>query len=130
MTGSEEAGIDIRIRCGTLSLAARLDLSETGRKVAAGLPFESEAGRWGGEIYFEIPVVARLSPDARDVMQAGEIAYWPPGKALCIFWGKTPSSLGDEIRAASPVNVIGRMVGDPTLLERVQEGDPILVEKA
>lgn len=123
------AGLDIIIRSGTLALPARLDLNETGRKVAAALPFESEAGLWGSEVYFEIPVVARLASDARDVVQAGEIAFWPPGKAFCIFWGKTPSSRGDEIRAASPVNVIGRVTGDPTRLDRVRDGDLILVEK-
>ena len=130
MTPGDEAGPGIIIRCGALVVPARLDLSETARKVAAALPIQSEAGRWGAELYFEIPVVARLAPDARDLMEAGEIGYWPPGKAFCIFWGKTPSSRGSEIRAASPVNVIGRVLGDAGQLDRVRDGDLILVEQA
>jgi hypothetical protein len=129
MSPGEEAGPGIIIRCGALVVPARLDLSQTARKVAAALPFQGEAGCWGAELYFEIPVVARLAPDARDLMESGEIGYWPPGKALCVFWGKTPSSRGSEIRAASPVNVIGRVLGDPVQFDRVRDGDLILVEK-
>jgi hypothetical protein len=130
MTPGDEAGPGIIIRCGALVVPARLDLSETARKVVAALPFQSEAGRWGAELYFEIPVVARLAPDARDLMEPGEVGYWPPGKAFCIFWGRTPSSRGSEIRAASPVNVIGRVSGDPAQLDRVRDGDLVLVERS
>jgi uncharacterized protein len=97
--------------------------------VAAALPISGEAGRWGEEVYFEIPVISRLAADARDVLQPGEIAYWPPGKAFCIFWGKTPSSQGDEIRAASAVNPIGQITGNVRALESVRDGDEIVVER-
>lgn len=121
--------VAVVIRCGSLFLTAELDDCETARRVSAVLPITSQAGRWGDEIYFEIPVIARTTSDARDVMRPGEIAYWPPGRAFCIFWGKTPSSRGEEIRAASPVNPIGRVTGDVRLLESVQEGDEIVVER-
>jgi uncharacterized protein len=122
-------GIDIVIRCGSVFLTGRLDAGETADRVTAALPIHSEAGRWGEEVYFEIPVAARLAPDAREVMEPGEIAFWPPGRAFCIFWGPTPSSRGDEIRAASPVNPIGRVTGDPRALEAVRDGDEIVVER-
>ena len=82
----------IVIRCGEIFLTAELNDSETALKVAGVLPITSEVGCWGGEIFFEIRVAAGLADDARDVMQPGEIAYWPPGKALCVFWNRTPSS--------------------------------------
>src|SRR5262249_42714723 len=109
--GGVRGAVSIVIRCGGVFLTAELDDCDTARKVAAALPITSEAGRWGDEVYFEIPVAARLAADARDVMQPGEIAYWPPGRAFCIFWGRTPSSRGTEIRAASAVNPIGRVTG-------------------
>jgi len=121
--------IDIVIRCGDVFLTARLDDNETARQVAAILPITSEAGRWGEEIFFEIPLNCRLAPYARDLMQPGEIAFWPPGRALCVFWGRTPSSQEGEIRAASPVNPIGRVTGDIRALEQVQDGDEIVVER-
>jgi hypothetical protein len=123
------SSIDVVIRSGDVFLTARLDDNETARQVAAILPITSEAGRWGEEIFFEIPLNCRLAPDARDLMQPGEIAFWPPGRALCVFWGRTPSSHEGEIRAASPVNPIGRVTGDIRALERVRDGDEIVVER-
>ncbi len=130
MSPAGDEGIPIVLRCGEIELRGRLNGTETALKVAGVLPIDSEAGRWGEEIYFEIPVVSRLAPDARDVMQIGEIGYWPPGKAFCVFWGPTPSSRAGEIRAASPVNVIGRIEGDLSRLGAVRDGDFIVVEKA
>ena len=66
--------------------------------------------------------------DAREVVEYGDVGYWPPGQALCLFFGPTPASRGDEIRPASPVNVVGRMEGDPSVLKRVRSGSKVLVE--
>ena len=68
--------------------------------------------------------------DAREVVDAGDLAYWPPGRAFCIFWGPTPASRGAEIRPASPVNVFGRLDGDPKVFDGVRDGERIVVEKA
>ncbi|HZI93594.1 MAG TPA: cyclophilin-like fold protein [Patescibacteria group bacterium] len=122
--------MDIVIRSGDIFLTAQLDDNETARRIAAILPITSEAGLWGEEVFFEIPLTCRLAPDARDLMQPGEIAFWPPGRSLCVFWGETPSSRKGEIRAASPVNPIGRVTGDVTVLGRVRDGDVIVVERA
>ena len=123
-------GIDIIIRSGSLRLTGRLDDSVCASAVAAALPVDSEAGIFGAELFFEIPVKTPLAADARQTVQAGEIAYWPPGRALCIFWGPTPVSRDGEIRAASPVNVIGLVTGDPAILAAIGEGDIVRVEKA
>ena len=126
---SDAATTTIIIRCGTIFLTAELNDSASARKVAAALPVTSEVGRWGDEVYFEIPVTDKLAADARDVLEAGEIAFWPPGRAVCLFWGRTPSSRGDEIRAASLVNPIGRITGDASVLSAAGTGDQIVVER-
>jgi len=83
---------------------------------------EARANRWGGEIYFSISVEAGIEADAREVVQAGELGYWLPGSAFCIFFGRTPVSEGDEIRAASAVNIVGRIEGKLDDLWNVPEG--------
>ena len=97
--------------------------------VLNALPIESKVSRWGDEIYFPIPV--KFSEEnPKEVVSKGTIAYWPPGNSLCIFWGPTPiSSSEEEIRPASPVNVIGKIVGDPSIFSKMREGDVIRIEK-
>ncbi|RPH36733.1 hypothetical protein EHM92_04005 [bacterium] len=87
--------------------------------------FEARANRWGGEIYFAIPVEAGVETGACEVVQAGEIGYWPPGSAFCIFFGRTPASEGEEIRAASAVNIVGRIEGGLDELWNVPNGAKI-----
>lgn len=123
-------GIGIVIRCGAIALPAQLNDSPSAHDVASALPFESEAGRFGDELFLEIPVVLRLADDARQTVTRGDIGYWPPGRAFCVFWGPTPASVGSEIRAASPVNIIGHVTGDPDVLSVIRDGELIRVEKA
>jgi hypothetical protein len=121
---------DIVIRAGDCSLRAEIYDTGTGRAVLDILPLAGRVSRWGDEIYFAIPLSIGREPDARDVVRMGEIGYWPDGNALCIFFGKTPVSRGDEIRAASPVNVFGMITEDPTWLAAVEEGSPVTVQRA
>lgn len=120
----------IRITCGEVTIAAELDDSATGRALAAALPFEGWANRWGDEIYFEVPVELPQSPEARQLMEVGELGYWPVGRAFCIFFGPTPVSTDDRPRAYSPVNPFGRLLEDPAPLRQVRDGDPVRVEAA
>ncbi len=93
--------------------------------IGKALPIKSEAKRWGKEVYFSTPVAAELERGA-EVVEKGAIGYWPPGRALCIFFGPTPSSRHpQEIRPASPVTVVGRVLEDPEVFDLVQDGDPI-----
>ncbi|ABL78239.1 cyclophilin-like family protein [Thermofilum pendens] len=95
--------------------------------IVKATPFESRVNLWGDEIYFSTP--ARVGQEVgQEVVEKGDVAYWPPGRALCIFFGPTPASRGGEIRPASPVNVIGRVVGDLERLKRVRSGEPVRVE--
>ena len=117
----------IRIIAGDVAATARLNESRTADAIWDALPIEGRANRWGDEIYFEIPVA--LEPeDGREVVEAGELGYWPPGKAFCVFWGQTPASQGDEIRAASPVNVFGRVEGDTSGFGGVRPGQQVRIQ--
>jgi hypothetical protein len=109
------------------------DLSDENPKTARALwdalPIEARANTWGDEIYFSIPVEAEAE-NPKEVVEAGDLGYWPPGSAFCIFFGPTPASRGDEIRPASPVNVIGRIDGDPLVFRKVRGGEEVVIERA
>ena len=120
----------IRIRAGAVTVSATLNDSSTADAVWDALPITGQVQTWGDEIYFSIPVEAAEAADAQATVDKGAVAYWPPGSALCLFWGPTPMSRGDEIRPASPVNVLGGMDGNPTVLGGVPYGAEIVVERA
>jgi uncharacterized protein len=119
----------IRITAGTTAAQARLNDSATATAIWNALPIEAKAQTWGDEIYFAIDVRA-AEDSAREVVALGDLGYWPPGQAFCIFFGPTPASRGDEIRPASPVNVVGQVAGDATVFKRVRSGARVLVERA
>lgn len=112
----------ITISAGNVSLPAELNDSPAARQIWGALPIEGAANTWGDEIYFEIPVVAGQEPDARAQVEVGELGYWPVGHAFCIFFGPTPVSTDERPRAYSPVNILGRVIGDATRLRSVQDG--------
>ena len=120
----------IRIRAGAVTVTAALNDSSTAEAVWEALPITGQVQTWGDEIYFPIPVEAGEADDAKATVDKGAVAYWPPGNALCLFWGPTPMSRGDEIRPASPVNVLGAIEGDPTVLGQAPYGAEIVVERA
>lgn len=111
-------------------VSLRGDATETTRELISALPFEARANRWGDEVYFDTPVRTPIEGDARAVMSVGEVAYWPDGGALALFFGRTPVSTDDRPRAYSPCNLVGRIEGDPAALKRVQAGAKLRVESA
>ena len=117
----------ILIQVEDISIKAELIESKTSNLVWNALPLHSKVNLWGDEIYFETGVNAELEPDSSDIVTSGDIAYWPPGAAFCIFYGPTPASLGDEIRAASAVNIIGTVKGDESIFRKVNNGSTISV---
>ena len=118
----------IKITAGQSQFDEELNDSPTAQAIYDALAIKAKGNRWGGEIYFTIPVEARLEADSRDVLEAGELGYWPTGNAFCIFFGPTPASQTDEIRAASAVNIIGKVRGDLSQLWNVPDGVDILIE--
>jgi len=120
----------IKITAGDVSAFAQLGDGPTAKLVWEALPIEARASTWGDEIYFGIPVHAGPEPDAKAEREVGDIAYWPPGNAFCIFFGPTPMSSGDKPVAASPVNTLGKIEGDATVFRSVRSGARVTIEKA
>ncbi|MEJ2477204.1 MAG: cyclophilin-like fold protein [Desulfobacterales bacterium] len=119
----------ITISVNDIRLEAELGTSATAVEILQALPFESIVNTWGDEIYFTIPVAVQQEHDARAEVDIGELAYWPMGKAFCIFFGPTPVSRDDKPRAYSPVNVFGRVLGDATALKGITNGARIRVNR-
>ena len=120
---------EINITAGQVAVSAALNDTDTASAIWDALPIEASANTWGDEIYFGIPVSAGEEM-GQEVVELGDLGYWPPGSAFCMFFGPTPMSRGDEIRPASPVTVIGRMHGDVAILKRVPSGASVLIERA
>jgi hypothetical protein len=120
----------IRILIGDLKVEAELNESKTAQLIWEALPIEAKANLWGEEIYFSIPVETGLEKGAKEVVSAGDLGYWPTGHAFCIFFGPTPASRGDEIRAASAVNIIGKVLSDPKAFRKAKDGEKITLERA
>ena len=119
----------IIISVNDIHVEAELGTSATAAKILEALPFESTVNTWGDEIYFTVPVAIQQGPDARAEVEIGELAFWPLGKAFCIFFGPTPVSRDEKPRAYSPVNVFGRVLGDATVLKGIANGARIRVNR-
>lgn len=119
----------IKITAGAVTATALLNDSHTAQAIWNALPIEATGNTWGDEIYFSIPVHLG-EENGQEVVQLGDIGYWPPGNAFCIFFGRTPMSQGNEIRPASAVNVFGKLEGDPTEFKAVPSGTRVHIEKA
>ncbi|MBI2159775.1 MAG: hypothetical protein HYU25_05205 [Candidatus Rokubacteria bacterium] len=119
----------IVITAGQVTAEAQLNDTKTARAIWDALPIEAKGETWGDEIYFDIGFTA--APESpRETVEAGDLGYWPPGRAFCIFFGPTPMSRGDEIRPASAVNVVGRVVGDPKVFKTVRAGARVTLRRA
>ena len=120
----------ILIKTGDVTTQGVLNDTSTANAVWEALPVTGKANTWGGEIYFAIPVKEELEPTARETVEKGDLGYWPPGRAFCIFFGPTPASTGTEIRPASAVNIIGHIEGDPAIFKKVKDGARIHIDPA
>jgi hypothetical protein len=114
----------IRIQAGAVTSTAVLNDTPTATAIWQALPIAARASTWGDEIYFSIPVQLPVD-NGQEVVALGDLGYWPPGHAFCIFFGPTPMSSGDEIRPASAVNLVGRLDGDPRAFRKVSSGAPV-----
>jgi len=118
----------IVIRSGSVKAEAELSESYTARRISEKLPFSALAKTWGDEIYFSIPVQLGEEKGIEE-LEVGDLAYWPPENAFCIFFGRTFASKDNKPRAASKVNVFGKIIGDPLVFKNVKDGSRISVEK-
>ncbi len=118
----------IRITAGSTTVVAELSTSETATLLWDALPFTGSVQTWGDEIYFGTDISVGADKNSSDVVESGELAYWPPGRAFCIFFGATPVSTANESRAASPVNVFGKVDGDEQVFRNVSAGMLVQIE--
>jgi hypothetical protein len=118
----------IRITVGEVALEADLNDTATAAKIGEALPIRTSFNTWGDEIYFSIPVDAELDDSSQEVVEIGDLGYWPPGSAFCIFFGLTPVSEPGKIMPASAVNVIGKVVGDATLFKQAMRAREVVLE--
>ncbi len=116
------------LRFESVSLRVRCLDTDTARALARAAPFESTARTWGDEVYFSTPVSRPLERDAREVIEAGEVAFWTAGDSIAVGYGPTPVSRGEEIRLASPANVWGRALDEVAALAAVGAGERVRVE--
>jgi hypothetical protein len=112
--------MELKILINGEEFICRLNKSKTAKMLWEKLPIQSKAKIWGKEVYFQIPLKATQEDPQADV-PPGTVAYWPPGEALCLFFGQKPYS---------PVNVVGELKCDPKLLERIKEGMSVKLIKA
>ena len=116
----------VLIKASDVELEAELNDTRTAQAILEALPLKAKANTWGDEIYFPIPLKLKIE-DGKEVVEAGDLGYWPEGHCFCIFFGPTPASQGNEIRPASPVTVFGRIINDPKILKQIASGTKISV---
>jgi hypothetical protein len=119
----------IIFKTSKVTIEGELNNSQTAQKIYEKVPFEAKANTWGEEIYFKIPVSLKPENAILDV-EVGDIAYWPEGECLCIFFGRTPVSTSSEPKPASQVNIVGRITGDVSILKNIKSGEKIAVIKS
>ena len=118
----------VKIIVGALSLQAEFFDTPCAQAIVAAMTLEARPNEWGDEFYFEVPVDMPLDETATVRVKAGDIGYWPPGKALAIFFGPTPLSTGPDPVPASEVNIVGRITGDATLLRKCKGAKGVRIE--
>jgi len=119
----------LHITIEELNLTAELTETPSAGALWDALPLQAQAHRWGDELYFTVPFQSPLENDACEIVQEGDVAYWPDGPALCFFFGPTPVSRPDEIRAASAVNICGRILGESSLLRQINDSTTVTLTR-
>ncbi len=118
----------IRIKVGQVEAMAVLNDTDTAQAIWEALPIKGRANLWGDEIYFSIPLSLGLEA-GQELVEVGDLGYWPAGKGFCIFFGPTPMSEGEQPRPASPCTVFGKVIGEAKVFKQVASGTEIIIEK-
>lgn len=129
LTDISQYGKKIHIKVGAIEAEAELNDTKTAQAIWETLPIKSHINLWGDEIYFSIPLCLELEV-GQELVNIGDLGYWPEGNAFCIFFGPTPASQGDEIRPASPVTVFGKVIGDVSIFKKVTARTEITIRRS
>jgi uncharacterized protein len=119
----------IRVTVGSVQLVVELKPNKTADEIYAALPVEAPLNTWGEEFYFKLPGVKDHRETATSQVKVGDVAFWGAGQVLAIFFGRTPMSMGPDPVPADRVNIIGKVVGDPTVLREAMAVPTIKIEK-
>ena len=117
----------LALKIGPISLVAELLDTPTAKEILKHVPFTSTTNTWGDEVYFDTPVTTSIEANAKDIVDAGELAFWVEGSCIAVGFGPTPISQADEIRLAAKTNIWGKSLTDVKLLSKVKDGDPVNV---
>ena len=120
----------ITLNFGSTTIDVTVRNTPTAQAILNALPITSTVQTWGEEVYFSVPVEATLEHDAKDVVEAGEIAFWVEGSCIAIGFGPTPISQGNEIRLAAATNIWADADDDVRQLINVSSQDRVLVDWA
>jgi uncharacterized protein len=126
VSDEEEFKNKITMITGKFSITIKLNNTITSEKLLKILPISSRVNKWGNEIYFNIPLKSDME-NGVEIVEVGTVAFWPPGSALCIFFGKTPASVGDKPQAVSPVTIVGEVTGEEAIkqLKGIRDGEKV-----
>ena len=119
----------VRITVGSVQLDAELKSTKTAREVYAALPVESPVNLWGEEFYFKLAGVKDYRETATNQVKVGDVAFWGAGQVVAIFFGRTPMSMGQDPVPADRVNIIGRIIGDASMLRRAMDASTIRIDR-
>jgi hypothetical protein len=104
---------------------------KTCKDILDSLPFSVNAHLWGEEIYTDESPISQAEENAKALVDLNDVAYWPSGKAMCLFFGPTPIGKKGEIKPYSPVNVVGKIIGsDKSVIKNFKEGTKITFQKS
>lgn len=119
----------IRVTVGSVQLVVELKPNKTADEIFAALPVEAPLNTWGEEFYFKLPGVKDYREMATSQVRVGDVAFWGAGQVLAIFFGRTPMSMGPDPVPADRVNIVGKVIGDATVLRQAMSVQTIKVEK-
>jgi hypothetical protein len=119
----------IRVTVGSVQLVVELKPNKTADEIYAALPVEAPLNTWGDEFYFKLPGVKDYRETATSQVKVGDVAFWGAGQVVAIFFGRTPMSIGPDPVPADRVNIVGKVIGDATILRQVMTMQTIKMEK-
>ena len=119
----------VKFSANGVEFDADLNNSKTAKAIYNKLPLEAIVDTWGDEIYFDIGLkLLKENPTVK--VNVGDIAYWPQGSSMCIFFGPTPISKDENPKPASQVNLIGATNCPKEILKNIKSGTKITIEQA